>query len=119
MGLWLPHDSCAAPPELQGSGDLLKALHVLCAVVREKGLDARAAEEELRDVHTRLKSATAHINSPEHRLVEQVTQLEKELQLKDETVERLMQQIGTTSPSVASRQVGLAGIYTVGKGRNI
>lgn len=74
-------------------------------MVREKGLDARAAEEELRDVHAQLRSATSHINSPEHRLVEQVTQLEKELSLKDETVERLMQQIGTTSPSVASRQV--------------
>lgn len=103
----------AAPSELQGSGDLLKVLHVLCAVVREKGLDARAAEEELRDVHTQLKSATSHISSPEHRLVEQVTLLEKELQLKDETVERLMQQIGTGSPSVATRQVGLGTVLCI------
>ena len=73
--------------------------------MKEKGLDARAAEEELREVHAQLKSATSHISSPEHRLVEQVTQLEKEVRLKDETVDRLMQQIGTTSPSVANRQL--------------
>ncbi len=56
-------------------------------------------------MHTQLKSATSHLGSPEQQLVVQVTQLEKELRLKDETVERLMQQLGTSSPSVASRQV--------------
>ena len=51
------------------------------------------------------ESIKSRVNSSEQELVEQVLQLEKELRARDDTVERLKQQLGTTSPSVATRQV--------------
>lgn len=73
--------------------------------MREKGLDAQAAEEELRELTAQHESSKAREGSSEHELIEQALQLEKELRARDETIERLKQQVGTTSPSVAARQV--------------
>lgn len=95
----------AGPPQLQEREDLLKVLHVLCCVMREKGLDAQAAEAELRELSSQHISTRAHMNSSEQDLVEKVVELEKELRLKDDAIDRLRQQAGTSSPSVATRQV--------------
>ena len=77
----------------------------MCGVVREKGLDALAAEEELKDMHTQLKSSAAHMGTTEPELVEQVSHLERKLREKDETIDRLRHQVGTASPTTTNRQI--------------
>lgn len=94
-----------APPELQDKDSLLRVLCVLRNVAKEKGLDAEAAEAELRELHSQHTSTRAHMDTSEQDLVEKMVQLETELRLRDDTIERLRQQIGTSSPSVAARQV--------------
>ncbi len=93
------------PSQLREAGELLKVVHILHSVMREKGLDAQVAEEELKEVSAQLESTKSRVNSSEHELIEQALQLEKELRARDEIIERLKQQLGTTSPSVAARQV--------------
>ena len=97
--------SFPGPSQLQEASELLKLVHLLQSVVREKGLDALAAEEELKELSAQHESTKSRINTSEQELIEQALQLEKELRAKDETIERLKQQVGTTSPSVAGRQI--------------
>ncbi len=79
-------------------------LHLLRGVMRVKGLDAQAAVEELRELHSQHESTAVHAGTPEGDLVEQMVRLEKDIRLKDDTIERLKQQIGTSSPSVMASE---------------
>ena len=74
-------------------------------MAKEKGLDAQAAEDELRELHSKHEATRAHMDTSEKDLVEKVVELEKDLRLKDDVIEGLRHQLGTTSPSVTARQV--------------
>ena len=64
------------PSELvEDKPNLLKLVSLLRSVVRVKGLEAQAAEEELRELQEKYDSATANVGTSERDLLDQVCEL--------------------------------------------
>ena len=55
--------------------NLLKLVSLLRSVVRVKGLEAQAAEEELRELQEKYDSTTANVGTSERDLLDQVCEL--------------------------------------------
>ena len=74
--------------------------------MRVKGLEAQAAEEDLRELNTQYAMTAGQVGSSEQDLVEQIVQLEKELRHKDDIIESFQQRVGSgrNSPSVLANE---------------
>ena len=73
--------------------------------MRLKGLDAQAAEEELKDLHVQCQSTTSRVSASEGELISQLVQLEQDLRYKDDIINQLREQIGRSSPTVSASQI--------------
>lgn len=58
---------------MEDKPNLLKLVSLLRSVVRVKGLEAQAAEEELRELQEKYDSTTANVGTSERDLLDQVT----------------------------------------------
>ena len=59
--------------QVEDKPNLLKLVSLLRSVVRVKGLEAQAAEEELRELQEKYDSTTANVGTSERDLLDQVT----------------------------------------------